>query len=101
MRSSRRWCASSAVRHWPRTPNGCSIIAIGRSSTSRAPAVSSPPARRHLVVAGDLLIDYPLYAGQRAAPATRDRRGVREAKEHGGSALLKASLKVLFAADAK
>jgi hypothetical protein len=81
-------------------PNGCLIIVTARSSTSRAPAMSSPPAPRHLVVAGDILIDHHLYAGERASPATRDRRGVRETKEHGGADLLRRSLDALFAADA-
>ena len=63
--------------------------------------MSSPPAPRHLVVAGDILIDHHLYAGERASPATRDRRGVREIKEHGGAELLKRSLDALFAADTK
>ena len=60
--------------------------------------MSLATASRHLVVIGDVVIDRHLYAGERASPAMRDHRGVREKKERGGADLLRRLLEALFAA---
>jgi hypothetical protein len=58
-------------------------------------------ASRHLVVAGDVVIDRHIYAGERYSLTARDRLGVREISERGGAHLLARSLNALLAADAK
>ena len=55
----------------------------------------------HLIVAGDVLIDRHIYAGERTTPAMRDRRGVGEKKEFGGAHLLYRLIDCLFANDAR
>lgn len=53
-------------------------------------------ASRHLALAGDIVIDRHLYAGERHSLAARDRRGVREITRYGGANLLKRLIKALF-----
>jgi hypothetical protein len=53
------------------------------------------------VVAGDVVVDRHLYAGERYSLTTRDRRGVREISEYGGAHLLGRLIDALLAADAQ
>ena len=59
------------------------------------------PDPAHLVVAGDVVIDRHLYAGERHSLAARDHRGVREISEYGGAHLLGRLIDALFNADAE
>jgi hypothetical protein len=56
---------------------------------------------RNIVVAGDVLIDHHIYAGERSSPAERDRRGVREVIRYGGAHLLKRLIGTLLSEEAR